>query len=450
MRSSGRALVAIAATLLVTTTGCTAKTATAPVATVPADGIRLYGTDGNMSNSFGADFKTPGAIDGMVGTAPLTPLSEDFKQRLRAVDPTLADDNYAGESYDATVISALAVALAGTTDPLTVAGYIDGVTNLAPGGVECTLVKDCLDDIKQGKDIAYRGIAVRNGFTAAGEPATASYGTLHFGEDNRIDDGKTEFVSAGDTAHASTQSSPPTPPTPPAVGTAGTQDATDALTLGVILPQSGSLASQGPPMFAGVHLAVKEINDAGGVLGKPVTAVDGDDGTDVDKASAQLDAFIAQNIPIIIGPATSSEATALVPEAVQAGRILFSPTATSASLTTVDDQGLFFRSCPPDSYQSQALADVIMRGGARRVFIVSRDDSYGTGLRDGVGKDLGAAGITPDNLRSQTYHDGQTDFAAITGAIAAFKPDAVLVAGYEESAAVIAAMEAGGIRFAQA
>jgi ABC-type branched-subunit amino acid transport system substrate-binding protein len=434
--------VAIAATLLVTLAGCGTKTATTPAGDGPADGIRLYGTDGNMSNSFGADFKTPGAINGMVGTAPLTPLPEDFKQRLRTVDPDLADDNYAGETYDATVISALAVAAAGTTDPVTVARYIDAVTALEPGGVECTLVKDCLNDIKQGKDIAYRGVAVRRGFTDAGEPATASYGTLHFGQDNRIDDGKTEFVSAGSSDDVGKQQSPGAP-----AGGAG--KAGDALTLGVLLPRSGSLASQGAPMFAGVHLAVKELNDAGGVLGKPVTAVDGDDGTDVDKASAQLDTFIAGNIPIVIGPATSSEATALVPRAVAAGRILFSPSATSAGLTTIEDQGLFFRTCPPDSYQSQALADVIMRGGARRVFIVARDDSYGTGLRDGVGKDLASAGIKAADLGSQTYQDDQKDFTAITKAIAAFKPDALLVAGYEESATVITAIEAAGIRFAQ-
>ncbi|HEY2674732.1 MAG TPA: ABC transporter substrate-binding protein [Rugosimonospora sp.] len=431
--------MATAAVLLLAAGGC-ASNPTSPAGPVTPTGIRLYGTDGNMSNSFGADFKKPGAISGMVGTTPLTPLSDDFKQRLNAVDPTLADYNYAGESYDAVVISALAVAVAGTTDPLTVAKYIDGVTNLQPGGVECSLVKDCLDAIAQGKDIAYRGTAVRNGLTDAGEPATASYGTLHFGQNNKIDDGKTEFVSAGSTNDASKQ----TPPSPSASHTTG-----GPLTLGLILPKTGALAYVGPPLFAGAHLAVKEINDAGGILGKPVTAIDGDDGTDAGKAAAQFQTFVSQNIPIMIGPSSSGEAAALVPMAVAAGRILFSPSATSTGLSTIDDHGLFFRSCPPDSYQSQALADVIMRGGARRVFIVARDDSYGTGLRDGVSKDLMAAGIKQDDLASGTYKDGQKDYSAITKAITEFKPDAIMVAGYEESASVISAMQADGIKFIQ-
>ncbi len=440
MRPTRRALVAIAAALLVAAGGC-GSNPTSPAGNGPIDtGIRLYGTDGNMSNSFGADFKKPGAISGMVGTTPLTPLSDDFKQRLQSVDPNLADDNYAGESYDAVVISALAVAVAGTTDPTTVAKYVDGVTNLQPGGVECSLVKDCLNAIAEGKDIAYRGVAVRNGLTKSGEPATASYGTLHFGQNNKIDDGKTEFVSAGSSDDASTQAPPPS-------GAHGARSA--QLTLGLILPKTGAVAYLGPPMFAGAHLAVKEINAAGGILGKPVVALDGDDGTDVTKATAQFNTFVNQNVPIMIGPPSSGEATALVPKAVAAGRILFSPSATSDGLSTIDDHGLFFRSCPPDSYQSQALADVIMRGGARRVFIVARDDAYGSGLRDGVSKDLTTAGIKKRDLASKSYSDGQKDFGAIIKAVKDFKPDAVLVAGYEESASVISAMQSAGITFAQ-
>ena len=51
-------------------------------------------------------------------------------------------------------------------------------------------------------------------------------------------------------------------------GAAATGDGT--LTVGTLLPQTGSLAFLGPPEFAGVQLAVNDINEAGGVLGKDV------------------------------------------------------------------------------------------------------------------------------------------------------------------------------------
>src|SRR3954468_7845157 len=71
--------------------------------------IRLYGTDGNMANSFGEALKdSPAVLAGMKGTTPLTPLSDDLKRRAKGIDPSLTDFNYAGESYDAVVIAPLA------------------------------------------------------------------------------------------------------------------------------------------------------------------------------------------------------------------------------------------------------------------------------------------------------------------------------------------------------
>src|SRR5512141_711714 len=45
------------------------------------------------------------------------------------------------------------------------------------------------------------------------------------------------------------------------------------LKIGTLLPQTGSLAFLGPPEFAGVGLALKDINAAGGVNGKQVEKV---------------------------------------------------------------------------------------------------------------------------------------------------------------------------------
>src|SRR5215207_2539585 len=70
--------------------------------------VNVYGTDGNMGNALGEDFTETGALEGMKGTLPLTELSGDFKDRLLQLNPQLVDYNYAGESYDATMLIALA------------------------------------------------------------------------------------------------------------------------------------------------------------------------------------------------------------------------------------------------------------------------------------------------------------------------------------------------------
>jgi ABC-type branched-subunit amino acid transport system substrate-binding protein len=431
-----RAAIAVVSAALLLAGGCATK-GTSPADAAPG-GIRLYGTDGNMFDTLGAAFKTPDAISGMVGTAPLTPLSDDFKQRIRAVDPSVTEYTYAAEAYDAVVITGLAVQLAHTTDPLTVAKYINGVTILQPGGVECGTIKECLDAITAGRDIAYRGVAVHGGFTDVGEPSVASYATLHFGRDDKIDTGKTEFVSAGRDTDASTQPSP-------APGTDRVRG--EALRLGILLSKTGSLASTSAPIWAGAHLGVKEFNQFGGVLGKQIEYEDADDYTDPAKAGTSFDKLVKDGIGIIIGPNFSGGSVALIPKAIATGRILFSPSATSARLTAFDDHGQFFRSAPSDAFQAQALADVIMRGGGRRIMIVARNDAYGGGLRDGVTEDLIKAGVKKLDIGSYAYKDEQKDFSELVQMVQTFHPDSVLVAGFQESARVIQAMLDAKIQF---
>ncbi|MFB9547057.1 ABC transporter substrate-binding protein [Micromonospora sagamiensis] len=407
--------------------------------------VRLYGNDGNMLNTFPRELKDRAhLVDGMKGTTPMTPLPEDFKARLRAVDPELRDYLYAAEAYDAVMISALAAQLAGTTAPAAIAKQIVGVTN---EGQRCEDAVGCLKLARTGQDIEYRGISLtRAGFTDAGEPATASYGTLHF-DDQKLNDAKTEFVGAGDDSTASTKA-PPKARKPR--GKAGAP-----LTLGGLMPRTGALSLAYPPQAAAAALAVKEINAAGGVLGEPVVWIEGDDGTNPDIARATLASHVRKNVHVIIGAGASGVSKAILPDVVAAGLVMFSPANTDASLTTIEDNGLYFRTAPPDSLQGRALADVILRDGPRKVALVARKDSYGEGLQGYVRTELERAGLGSDKVKLLTYEppanadSPPVDFSRGAREIKEFGADAVLLIGYAESAAVIVALDEAGVRIQQ-
>lgn len=148
----------------------------------PSDGMLVYGTDGNMGNALGESV-APGLLTGMKGTAPLTEISPDFENRLKATDPALIDFNYAGEAYDAVVITALAAEQAKSTAGVDIAANIIGVTR---DGVKCTTFADCRDRIRAGEDIDYEGVTGELAFGPAGEPSVGSYGNLEFGPDNTL------------------------------------------------------------------------------------------------------------------------------------------------------------------------------------------------------------------------------------------------------------------------
>lgn len=442
-RASRAALSTACAALLLATSACGSDQ---PEEAATTTQVRLYGTDGNMQNSYADELKDRAdLLNGMKGTTPLTQLPESFKERLRTVDPKLRDYLYSAESYDAVVISSLAAQLAGTTEPTEIAKQIVGVTN---GGERCEEPAACLQLARAGRDIEYRGVSLdRAGFTDAGEPATASYATLHF-DDQKLNDGKTEFVGAGDESAASTKAPPPAKKQR---GGKSYKGDGSPLVLGGLLPKTGDLALAYPPMAAGVGLAVREINAAGGVLGEPVTWIEGDDGTDPKVAKATVAAHIASGVHVIIGAGASGISRAVLPDVVAAKRILFSPSNTDAGLTTVDDKGLYFRTAPPDGLQGRALADVIMRDGPHKIAIVARKDSYGEGLQENVRAELERAGMGADRVKLLTYDPPEgasappVDFSTGAREIKAYGADAVLVIGFGESAKVITALADAGV-----
>lgn len=142
---------------------------------------QVFGVDGNMGNALG-EAVGPGILAGMKGTTPLTELGPDFAARLKAVDPGLIDFNYAQESYDATVISALAAEIAKSTNGQAIASEINGVTK---DGTKCTSYEQCLALVNAGTDIDYDGVTGELTFVAAGEPSVGSYGVLEFDGSNK-------------------------------------------------------------------------------------------------------------------------------------------------------------------------------------------------------------------------------------------------------------------------
>src|SRR4051812_36908034 len=113
------------------------------------------------------------------------------------------------------------------------------------------------------------------------------------------------------------------------------------LTVGTLLPSTGDLAFLGPPEFAGVDLAVKDINAAGGVNGKPVVQSKADSGDGTPKiAPGSVDKLLAAKADVIIGAASSSVSLSVIDKIVGAGVVEFSPANTSTAFDTYDDKGL--------------------------------------------------------------------------------------------------------------
>jgi branched-chain amino acid transport system substrate-binding protein len=72
--------------------------------------LQIYFVDGNTQN-YGDAFD-PGTLEGIKATYPGAELTGDFRERMLETNPKLTDFTYGPESYDATVLSALAATAA--------------------------------------------------------------------------------------------------------------------------------------------------------------------------------------------------------------------------------------------------------------------------------------------------------------------------------------------------
>ncbi len=216
------------------------------------------------------------------------------------------------------------------------------------------------------------------------------------------------------------------------------------LRIGSLLPQTGDLAFLGPPEFAGVDLAIQDINAAGGVLGKEVEEFDADSGDGTpDIAGAEVDKLFNQNVDAIIGAAASGVSVSVIDKITGSGVIHFSPANTAAGFDTYDDNGLYFRTAPSDRLQGQVLANLAVEDGFSNVAIMARQDFYGEGLAEQVQATLEEKGATVSEF--VLYAADAQNYTAEVNKVAASKPDAIVLIACEETPKIVPQLIAKGV-----
>ncbi|HTO00654.1 MAG TPA: ABC transporter substrate-binding protein [Microthrixaceae bacterium] len=218
----------------------------------------------------------------------------------------------------------------------------------------------------------------------------------------------------------------------------------DELVLGTLVPQSGDLNVIVKSLATPINMAVEEINAAGGVLGKDVKVVQGDDGTSPDVAKTTYNKLInSDKVDAIIGPAPSGVAAKLA-DTFETDKVPACSGSTTAGNLTGVGGGYFFRTAPPDKLQGPALADLITGDNHGNVAIIARNDDYGKGFADFLSKALTGSGAAV--AATVLYDPDGSNFDADVQKVADAKPDAVAVIGFnDDGAKVINAMIAKGI-----
>ncbi|KQQ22570.1 branched-chain amino acid ABC transporter substrate-binding protein [Rathayibacter sp. Leaf299] len=219
-----------------------------------------------------------------------------------------------------------------------------------------------------------------------------------------------------------------------------------SLKIGAILPQTGTLAVLGPPEFAGVDLAVADINEA--AAGITIEAEPKDSGdTSTDIATQSATALIADGVSAIIGAASSGVSKTFIDQVTQAGVVQISPANTSPDFTTYEDDGYYWRTAPSDVLQGRILGNKILGDGKTNVSILYMNDAYGTGLEKNIKETLEAGGATV--AAEEIFEPASTDFNSALTTVLAPNPDALVVISFDEIKTIAEQLAAKGFDFSK-
>jgi branched-chain amino acid transport system substrate-binding protein len=237
----------------------------------------------------------------------------------------------------------------------------------------------------------------------------------------------------------------------------------DAVIIGVLLPQSGDNAAGMKSRVNAIELARRDIYKANaglpGINGgpsRPLVLLSCDDAQDPLRAARHLAEVV--KVPAIIGPAFSGVVTTVAKQVtIPAGVLVISPSAASPTLTDLVDNGLVWRTAPSDVIQAMAMIQLVekeIEPAVRtklmltstdkiKLAVVHKGDASGSGLGGALFSGLRFNGASPasnaDNYKEIDYGDPLkvTDIAAnykkAVDEIVAFKPHILITVGTTEA-----------------
>lgn len=208
--------------------------------------------------------------------------------------------------------------------------------------------------------------------------------------------------------------------------------AAEPVKLGSVLRLSAG-AEDGLPARRGVELAVKEINAAGGINGRPVEVIFEDEKDSPTQAVNAVQKLInVDKVVAIIGPMTSGATLAAAPTANDAKIVLVTPTATSPKVSGAG--AYIYRGCSRIDKQAEALTKYVAENfKPKTVGILYSNEPYGKGCYELFSKYFDGLGIKV--VAVESFMRGAKDFRAQLTNIKAANPDILFIPGYYQETA---------------
>ena len=199
---------------------------------------------------------------------------------------------------------------------------------------------------------------------------------------------------------------------------------------------TGKDAAFGVAARKGVILAVEELNAAGGVLGRPLELISGDNQSKQGESATIVKRFLTRDrVVAVLGGNASTNSLEAAPICQGAKIPMIAISSTNPRVTEMGDY--IFRVCFIDPFQGAVLAKFARQTlkAQRIALLTSVSNPYAVGLTKVFREQFTAAG--GEIVADQKHNEGDKDFRAQLTAIRAAQPDAIFASGYYTEGALI-------------
>ena len=213
--------------------------------------------------------------------------------------------------------------------------------------------------------------------------------------------------------------------------------------IGVIYPLTGAGSYFGKLKKEGAELAVNEINQKGGLLGKKVELIVEDSKTDVKEGLSAFNKLVEiEKTPIIIS-SLSSVCMAIKPNLKEKNVILFANVG-HPEITKDNENKNIFRNFPTAGAETKKMASFIFNKNISKIAIVSLNDDWGRSLSETLKIHLNNK---VDIVSEEFFDSATTDFRSILAKVLSKRPEAIYFAGYGGNSRAIFAKQLKEFRF---
>lgn len=206
----------------------------------------------------------------------------------------------------------------------------------------------------------------------------------------------------------------------------------DDIRIAVVGSMTGSLAGAGDQVRRGAELAAKDINAAGGVLGRKIVLSIEDDACDPKQAVSVANRVVGEEIELVDGHVCSGASIPASSVYAESGVLMMTPASVNAKLTDIafakgwttimrlyardDVQGIMIGSYIAAHYKDQKIA------------FLHDKSAYGKGLADQVKARMNELGV--HEVLYEGLNPGEKDYTAIIGQLKALQVKVVYYGGY--------------------